>query len=113
MEQPGAGTQLSSAISSEVVTILGEESGDGPFTAKTYALDDLILVVADGDGLGEQTRGPLATRVRHAIEKLTGRSVWSTLAQEHPDPRTLVQLFFMDEPGPMTAQVAVSATSPG
>ena len=39
------GGQLLAAISTSVVAILREHYGRGPMKAKTYALDDIIVVV--------------------------------------------------------------------
>jgi uncharacterized protein YbcI len=44
------GGQLLAAISTSVVAILREHYGRGPIKAKTYALDDIIVVVMRGSG---------------------------------------------------------------
>ena len=45
-----AGGHLLSAISTSIVGILREHYGRGPMRAKTYALDDIIVVVMrEGD----------------------------------------------------------------
>ena len=44
------GGQLLAAISTSVVAILREHYGRGPMKAKTYALDDIIVVVMRGSG---------------------------------------------------------------
>src|SRR5207302_1692935 len=47
---PLACGHLLSAISTSVVRILREHYGRGPMKAKTYALDDIIVVVMRGSG---------------------------------------------------------------
>ena len=47
---PLAGGHLLSAISTSIVGILREHYGRGPMKAKTYALDDIIVVVMRGSG---------------------------------------------------------------
>ena len=44
------GGQLLAAISTRIVAILRERYGRGPMKAKTYALDDIIVVVMRGSG---------------------------------------------------------------
>src|SRR5438270_8456654 len=44
------GGHLLSAISTNIVGILREHYGRGPMRAKTYALDDIIVVVMRGSG---------------------------------------------------------------
>jgi uncharacterized protein YbcI len=48
--QPLKGGQLLSAISNSIVRILREHYGRGPMKAKTYVLDDIIVVVMRGSG---------------------------------------------------------------
>ncbi|MGH2884643.1 MAG: Na-translocating system protein MpsC family protein, partial [Solirubrobacteraceae bacterium] len=47
---PLAGGKLLAAISTSIVAILREHYGRGPMKAKTYALDDIIVVVMRGSG---------------------------------------------------------------
>src|SRR5436305_12930430 len=47
---PLAGGQLLAAISTRIVGILREHYARGPMQAKTYALDDIIVVVMRGSG---------------------------------------------------------------
>ncbi len=42
---------LLAAISTRIVALLREHYGHGPMKAKTYALDDIIVVVMRGSGL--------------------------------------------------------------
>jgi hypothetical protein len=48
--RPLAGGHLLAAISTSIVGILREHYGRGPMKAKTYALDDIIVVVMRGSG---------------------------------------------------------------
>ena len=47
---PLQGGHLLAAISTSIVGILREHYGRGPMKAKTYALDDIIVVVMRGSG---------------------------------------------------------------
>ena len=47
---PLAGGSLLAAISTSIVGILRDHYGRGPMKAKTYALDDIIVVVMRGSG---------------------------------------------------------------
>ncbi|MGH2882450.1 MAG: Na-translocating system protein MpsC family protein, partial [Solirubrobacteraceae bacterium] len=47
---PLEGGQLLAAISTNIVAILREHYGRGPMKAKTYALDDIVVVVMRGSG---------------------------------------------------------------
>jgi Na+-translocating membrane potential-generating system (MpsC) len=49
-EAPLSGGHLLSAISNRIVQIQREHYGRGPMKAKTYALDDLVVVVMRGSG---------------------------------------------------------------
>jgi uncharacterized protein YbcI len=47
---PLKGGQLLAAISNRIVGMLHAHYGRGPINAKTYALDDIIVVVLHGSG---------------------------------------------------------------
>jgi uncharacterized protein YbcI len=124
-----AGGQLLSAISNRIVSILREHYGRGPMKAKTYALDDLIVVVMRGSGFtplektmmdsGEADR---VVEMRHdfqrlmtkgftdAIEELTGRNVVAFLSQAHVEPDLTLEIFFVD--GPLEGFGAVELIEP-
>jgi uncharacterized protein YbcI len=111
------GGQLLAAISNQTVAILREHYGRGPMKAKTYALDDLIVVVMRGSGFtplektimdsGEPDR---VVAMRHdfqrvmrgrfisTIEELTHRKVVAFLSQAHVDPDITMEIFFVDGP---------------
>jgi uncharacterized protein YbcI len=112
-----SGGRLLAAISTAIVAILREHYGRGPTRAKTYALDDLIVVVMRGSGFTplEQTmmddggadrvvalrhdfQTLIGGRYRHAIEELTDCKVIAFLSQAHVEPDITIEIFFMDRP---------------
>jgi uncharacterized protein YbcI len=85
--------------------------------AKTYALDDLIVVVMRGSGFtalektimdsGEPDRVVemrhdfqrlMTKRFTETIEELTGRNVVAFLSQAHVEPDLTLEIFFVDGP---------------
>jgi len=114
-----SGGPLLAAISTSIVAILREHYGRGPIKAKTYALDDLIVVVMRGSGFTalEQTimdtgngggervvamrhdfQSMIASRYKDTIEQLTGRKVLAFLSQAHVEPDLTIEIFFIDRP---------------
>jgi uncharacterized protein YbcI len=112
-----AGGQLLSAISTRIVAVLREHYGRGPMKAKTYALDDIIVVVMRGSGFTplEQTimdsghpqrivdmrhdfQHMMTKRFTDTIEELTGRKVLAFLSQAHVEPDLTLEIFFIDAP---------------
>jgi uncharacterized protein YbcI len=108
---------LLSAISTRFVKLLREHYGRGPIKAKTYALDDIIVVVLRGTGftplektmmdsgqprrvvaMREEFQQMMARRYTDAIEELTGRKVQAFLSQAHIDPDITLEVFFIDRP---------------
>ena len=127
---PLGGGQLLAAISNRIVAILREHYGRGPMKAKTYALDDLIVVVMRGSGFtplektimdsGEPDRvvamrhdfqHMMTQRFTETIEELTGRNVVAFLSQAHVDPDITMEIFFMD--GPLEGFGALELLDPG
>lgn len=117
MQNHLGGGQLLSAISTSIVAILRERYGRGPMKAKTYALDDIIVVVMRGSGFTplEQTimdddggdrvvamrhefQRVMAGRFKRTIEELTGRNVVAFLSQAHVEPDITIEIFFIDGP---------------
>ncbi len=115
MQEPLAGGQLLAEISTTVVGILRDHYGRGPMKAKTYALDDIIVVVMRGSGftpleqtimdsgepgrvieMREDFQRVMADRYRTAIEDLTGRKVVAFLSQAHVEPDITMEIFFVD-----------------
>jgi uncharacterized protein YbcI len=135
MERPNSGTQplaggeLLSAISTSIVGMLREHYGRGPMKAKTYVLDDIIVVVMRGSGftaleqtimdsgepdrviaMREEFQRVMATRYKEAIQELTGREVVAFLSQAHVEPDITMEIFFVD--GPLEGFGALEITHP-
>ena len=127
--KPLGGGQLLAAISNRIVAILRDHYGRGPMKAKTYALDDLIVVVMRGSGFtplektimdsGEPDRvvamrhdfqRVMTSRFTETIEELTGRKVVAFLSQAHVDPDITMEIFFVD--GPLEGFGAVEIVAP-
>ena len=126
---PLAGGHLLAAISTSIVGILREHYGRGPMKAKTYALDDIIVVVMRGSGftaleqtimdsgeperviaMREDFQRVMAERYKQTIEELTGRKVLAFLSQAHVEPDITMEIFFVD--GPLEGFGAVETTDP-
>jgi uncharacterized protein YbcI len=137
MEEPSAqstpaplgGGHLLAAISTRIVAILRDHYGRGPMKAKTYALDDIIVVVMRGSGFtplektimdsGQPQRVVdmrhdfqhiMTERFTDTIEELTGRRVTAFLSQAHVDPDITIEIFFVD--GPLEGFGAVELVEP-
>jgi uncharacterized protein YbcI len=129
MDEKLSGGHLLSAISNSIVRILRERYGRGPMKAKTYALDDLIVVVmrAGGFTAAEQTmidsgepervvgmredfQRVMAEDYKNAIEELTDRKVLAFLSNAHVEPELTVEIFFVDRP--VDGYGAVEVTAP-
>jgi uncharacterized protein YbcI len=124
-----AGGHLLSAISTSIVGLLREHYGRGPMKAKTYALDDIIVVVMRGSGftaleqtimdsgepdrviaMREDFQRVMAERYKHIIQQLTGRKVVAFLSQAHVEPDITMEIFFVD--GPLDGFGAVEVIQP-
>jgi uncharacterized protein YbcI len=134
MTEPSAIPQLSggrllSAISNAIVAMLREHYGRGPMKAKTYALDDIIVVVMRGSGftpleqtimnsgepgrvvaMREDFQRVMEDRYKQSIRDLTGREVVAFISQAHVEPDITVEMFFVD--GPLPGFGAVEITEP-
>jgi uncharacterized protein YbcI len=116
-EEPLGGGQLLAAISSQTVSILREHYGRGPMKAKTYVIDDLVVVVMRGSGftplektIMDSGNPDRVVDMRHdfqrvmkslfisTIEDLTHRRVVAFLSQAHVDPDITMEIFFVDGP---------------
>jgi uncharacterized protein YbcI len=115
--EPLTGGNLLAAISTSIVAMLHEHYGRGPMKAKTYALDDIIVVVMRGSGftaleqtimdsgepdrviaMREDFQRVMAGRYKGTIEELTGRKVLAFLSQAHVEPDITMEIFFVDRP---------------
>jgi uncharacterized protein YbcI len=120
-EQPGTLSRgrLLAAISTRIVALLRDHYGRGPMKAKTYALDDMVIVVMGGSGLTalEKTimdndepdrvvamrddfHRMMTPRFTDTIEELTGRKVVAFLSQTHILADLTIEIFFIDGPLP-------------
>ena len=114
-----AGGHLLAAISTSIVSILREHYGRGPMKAKTYVLDDIVVVVMRGSGftaleqtimdsgdpdrviaMREDFQRVMAERYRQVIHEPTGRKVVAFLSQAHVEPDITMEIFFVDGPLP-------------
>jgi uncharacterized protein YbcI len=119
MHKPLAGGHLLTAISTAIVALQREHYGRGPMKAKTYALDDVVVVIMRDSGFTplEQTiiaaggaprvvamrrdfQALMANRYKATVEGLTGRPVLAMLSQAEIDPDVTVEIFFLDGPHP-------------
>ena len=124
-----AGGHLLSAISTSIVALLREHYGRGPMKAKTYALDDIIVVVMRGSGftpleqtimnsgepgrvvaMREDFQRVMENRYKQTIEELTGRKVVAFLSQAHVEPDITIETFFIE--GSIPGFGAVEITEP-
>ena len=129
IEKRLAGGELLAAISNRIVSLLRENYGRGPMKAKTYALDDMVVVVMRESGFtaAEQTmmdsgepnrvvdmredfQRVMTERYRNEIEALTGRKVIAFLSQAHIDPDITMEVFFVARP--LDGFGAVEVTDP-
>jgi len=97
--------------------------------AKTYALDDIIVVVMRGSGftpleqtimdsgqpdrvvaMREDFQRVMSEQYKTTIEKLTGRKVLAFLSQAHVEPDITMEIFFVD--APLDGFGAVEITEP-
>jgi uncharacterized protein YbcI len=126
---PLGGGRLLAAISTSIVAILREHYGRGPMKAKTYVLDDIIVVVMRGSGftaleqtimdsgepdrviaMREDFQRVMAKRYKETIKELTGRNVVAFLSQAHVEPDITMEVFFVD--GTLEGFGAVEVTAP-
>jgi uncharacterized protein YbcI len=124
------GGRLLAQISTSIVALVREHYGRGPMKAKTYALDDVIVVVMRGSGftaleqthmdsgrpgrvvaMREEFQSMMAERYRDTIEQLTGRNVVAFLSQAHVEPDITVEMFFIDGPLPGFGAVEITNTN--
>jgi uncharacterized protein YbcI len=111
------GGQLLAAISQRIVGMLREHYGRGPIKAKTYVLDDMIVVVLRGSGfipleqtimdsgepecvlaMREDFQRVMAGRFQQVIEELTGRNVVAFVGRVNVEPDITMEVFFIDGP---------------
>lgn len=118
---------LLAKISTEVVRTLKDSFGKGPLKAKSYLLDDFLLVVMRGGAtVAEQTmlargHGDLVREFRQTyqnemgddlvakIELLTGRKVVNYQSQVLFEPHIVMEVFFFADSADDARQIDPSA----
>jgi uncharacterized protein YbcI len=123
---------LLSKISTEVVRTLKDSFGKGPLKAKSYMLDDfLIVVMRGGVTVAEQTmldrghsdlvrafrqtyQNELGDELVAKIEVLTGRKVVNYQSQILFEPHIVMEIFFFDDTADETMidDATASVTNP-
>jgi len=111
------GQSITARISTEIVRTLKESFGKGPVKAKSYLLDDFLLVVMRGgvtvaeETMLERGHGDLVRQFRQTyqnemgdvlvakVEALTGRTVVNYQSQILFDPHIVMEIFFFDSAG--------------
>jgi uncharacterized protein YbcI len=114
-EERGQG--LLARLSNEMVRAQKEFFGKGPTQAKSYMLDDLLLIVMRGGmttaektmlefGQQDQVRqfrqlfeNEMTERLTGMVEELTGRAVLTYQSQVMFDPDVVVEIFVFDSTG--------------
>lgn len=112
-----SGGRLLSAISNSIAALRREHYGRGPMKAKTYIMDDIIIVVMRENGysaiektmidngeaerviaLREDFQRVMARRYSDTIEALTGRTVVAFLNRANLEPDLSMKIFIIDRP---------------
>ena len=125
-EGPDKGQSLLARLSNEMVRAQKEFFGKGPTQAKSYILDDLLVVVMRG-GLttAEKTmldfghpdmvrqfrqifQNAMTDRLTGMVEELTGRKVVTYQSQVLYDPDMQVEIFVFDSPADAEPRAATA-----
>ncbi len=122
------GGALLARISNEMVRAQKEFFGRGPTKAKSYMLDDMLIIVMRGGmttaektmlefGHEDQVRefrqlfeNEMTERLTTKMEEITGRSIVNYQSQVMFDPDVLVEMFVFDSEG---VSDAIEATAEG
>ena len=114
--ETGVGAHLLAQISNEMVRAQKTFFGRGPEKAKSYLLDDFLLIVMRGGFLpaertmldgGKQDvvrqfrqdfENEMTGRLIATMEGLTGRRILTRQSQVLFDPDIVVEIFFFDQP---------------
>ena len=123
---------LTARISTEVVRTIKDSFGKGPVKAKSYMLDDFLLVVMRGGvTVAEQTmldrghgdlvrqfrqtyQNEMGTELVSKVETLTGRKVVNYQSQILFEPHIVMEIFFFEDSTgePATDADTASVTNP-
>ena len=116
-EDPRRGDEMLMRISNEMVRAQKQFFGKGPTQAKSYILDDMLIIVMRGGmttaektllDFGQQDlvrqfrqtfENEMTKRLTDMVEDITGRSVCTYQSQVMFDPDVVVEMFVFDEPG--------------
>jgi uncharacterized protein YbcI len=122
------GSDLLARISTEMVRAQKKYFGKGPESAKSYMMDDFLLIVMRGSqtvaektmvefGREDEVRSfrqtfenEMTSRLTGMIEELTGRKVLGYQSQFLFEPEVVIEIFFFDE---NVGDEAVAATAVG
>lgn len=114
------GSDLLSRISTEMVRAQKKYFGKGPEQAKSYILDDFLMIVMRGSqtvaektmvdfGQADRVRdfrqsfeNEMTAQLTGMVEELTGRKVLGYQSQIIFEPEVVVELFFFDRPAKET-----------
>jgi uncharacterized protein YbcI len=125
-KEEGGGLLL--RISNEMVRAQKEFFGKGPTKAKSYMLDDMLIIVMRGGmttaektmldfGKEDQVRefrqlfeNEMTERLTSKMEEITGRRIVNYQSQVMFDPDLIVEMFVFDSEG---ASDAIEATAEG
>ena len=112
--EPLRGGALLAAISEEIVRLMREHYGRGPTRAKTYVMDDVVVVLLrNGFTAMEKTmmaggraegvvvmrhdfQTMMAAQYKAVIERLTGSKVTAFLSQAHVEPDITLEVFILE-----------------
>ena len=122
------GVDLLSRISTEMVRAQKKYFGKGPTSAKSYMLDDFLLIVMRGSqtqaektmldfGRADEVRefrqafeNEMTAHLCGMVEELTGRKVLGYQSQFVFEPEVVIEIFFFDRPA---AETETDATAHG
>jgi uncharacterized protein YbcI len=120
-EVQAEGGDLLSRLSNEMVRAQKRFFGKGPTSAKSYMLDDMLLIVMRGSmTTAEHTmldfdqadkvrdfrqtfENEMTERLTGMVEELTGRKVLAYQSQIMFEPDMVVEMFVFDRPAPARA----------
>jgi uncharacterized protein YbcI len=125
-DQQEHGHGLLAQLSNEMVRAQKQFFGKGPTEAKSYMLDDLLIIVMRGGmttaektmlefGRQDQVRefrqlfeNEMTERLSDMVERLTGRKVRTYQSQVMFDPDIVVEMFVLDSPGATDDRIATA-----
>lgn len=118
MEELESGGRMLAQLSNEMVRVMKRSFGKGPTSAKSYMLDDLLIVVMRGGmTTAEQTmkdlnqedrvrefrqtfENEMADHLSARVAEITGRKVVTYQSQIMFDPDMIVEMFVFEDHAP-------------